>query len=332
VLVAVSGGPDSVALLHALHTLRDELGITLAVGNFDHGLRGEESAADSLYVRALSDELSLPFLLTEAAEAPLGHPAAVGPSPSCSNSAPSPGGASVEMRAREARYHALCDQAIEWGADRIATGHTLSDQAETVLLRVTLGTGLDGLAGIPRVGAHHSTSGQEVIVVRPLLGCSRGEVEAYCEVRGLAARQDSSNLCDAFRRNRVRSEILPLLRERLNPRAEESLARLADLARDDAALLAALADRAWETARLPSGDGDWLLQDTRLWPGERALQRRLLRRALLEAAPHHSPHHADIERLLDLLASGSPGATEVHPGLRVSWRRGILSVEPNRRA
>ncbi|MEM7436116.1 MAG: tRNA lysidine(34) synthetase TilS [Myxococcota bacterium] len=198
VLVACSGGPDSTVLLHVLHRLRREVGITMCTASIDHGLRAE-SADEVERVRALANELGVPFAtkrITVAKE-----------------------GASVQGRARALRYEALRELAAEARATRIAVGHTLDDQAETVLARLLRGSGIRGLRGIePR---------REDGVVRPLIDCRRSEVLAYAAASGLSFVVDPSNQVTAFERVRIRTEILPaLLRE--DPRVAEHLAALAD--------------------------------------------------------------------------------------------------------
>lgn len=198
VLAAVSGGADSVALLHLLADLRRVLAVDLAAGHVDHGLRAT-AAEDADFVGDLARSLGLPFLLRRIR---------------CEARGQSP-----EQAAREKRYEALHDMAREAGATRIATGHTATDQAETVILRLLRGSGPLGLAGIlpaTRQG-----------VVRPLLCATREEVRDFLRSRGLDWREDPSNSDRRFLRNRVRGEVLPLLRD-LNPRIDFALAALAE--------------------------------------------------------------------------------------------------------
>ena len=206
VLAAVSGGADSVALLAALHELRDELGIGLLAAHLDHGLRGVESDGDRAFVEVLAARLGVP-LVVEAVRLPPGN---------------------VEAQARHARYEFLARAAAARGATRIATAHTIDDQAETVLLRVVRGTGRRGLGGIrPRRGP----------IVRPLLLCDRVQVRAFLVARGLSWRRDRSNFDYALARTRVRAGYLPALAHELNPRLARALARLADVLREEDALL-----------------------------------------------------------------------------------------------
>ncbi|MGB8329600.1 MAG: tRNA lysidine(34) synthetase TilS [Polyangiales bacterium] len=197
-LIACSGGPDSTALLHVLHRLRSELGITLCVASVDHGLR-PESAAEVEQVGALASTLDLPF-----------HSARI--------EVPSEG-ASVQGRARDLRYRALRDIAKSQGAARIAVGHTQDDQAETVLARVLRGAGIRGLGGIEPRRADG--------VIRPLLDCRRSEVRAYALAHALPFVDDPSNHQPAFERVRIRHRVLPALLAE-DPRLVEHLCALSD--------------------------------------------------------------------------------------------------------
>ena len=197
--LAVSGGPDSVALLDALAELADEIGIRLGVAHFNHRLRGAESDEDEVFVRERAVTLRLPF---ESGAANPGDTA----------------GENLEAAARRARY-AFFEGLLEQGTfDRIATGHTRSDQAETVLFRVLRGTGIAGLAAVRPV--------RRPGIVRPLIDVSRGEVIEWLEQRGSAWREDSSNSDLRFSRNRLRHDLLPRLRSEWNPQVDQALARL----------------------------------------------------------------------------------------------------------
>jgi tRNA(Ile)-lysidine synthase len=206
VAVAVSGGADSLALLHALRALAGPRGWRLAVLSVDHGLR-PGSAADAAFVADHAKALALPHRVLTLAPADLERRRAAGP----------------EGAARAARYAALWPAADELGCSWLATGHTLDDQAETVLLQLLRGAGPDGLAGMAvRTGR----------LLRPLLGARRAETRAACAAVGLAWREDPTNAEDGPLRNRLRARLLPLL-EDLRPGAAKTLARTAALAADE---------------------------------------------------------------------------------------------------
>jgi tRNA(Ile)-lysidine synthase len=213
VAVAVSGGADSLALLHALRALAGPRRWRLAVLTVDHGLR-PGSAADAAFVADHAKALGLPAVVRTLTAADLEAHRGAGP----------------EAAARAARYAALWPAADELGCAWLATGHTLDDQAETVLLQLLRGAGPDGLAGMAVRGGR---------LLRPLLGVRRAETRACCAAAGLAWREDPTNAGDAPLRNRVRHRLLPLLEE-LRPGATQTLARTATLAADEQAWLAPL--------------------------------------------------------------------------------------------
>jgi tRNA(Ile)-lysidine synthase len=201
VLVAVSGGADSVALLHLLSRLALDWRLRLHVLHVDHQLRAE-SAADADFVRALGRRLGVPVDVATVAVDRRG---------------------SLEAAARVARYAALETWAARVGAARIALGHTADDQAETVLMRLVQGAGVRGLSGIPPVRS---------AIIRPLLEVRRSALEAELRGAGLAWVEDASNLDSKFLRNRIRHELLPLLADSYNPEIASALARLTSLARE----------------------------------------------------------------------------------------------------
>src|SRR5580700_10791638 len=251
--VAVSGGIDSVALLRLMLELRGELGIVLSIVHFNHKLRGAESEADQGFVAALARSHDLEFYCDTDDVA--GHAAAEH--------------VSVETAARELRYgffHFLLeadgeppglkplalDQAIDRSAgsaapptrsatppkganlNKILTGHTLDDQAETVLMRMIRGAGVRGLGGIyPRILVEDEDGELSGEIVRPLLAVRHRELEQYLVDIGQTWREDSTNTDEKFTRNRVRRLILPLLEQEFNPAVAESLAELAEIARGE---------------------------------------------------------------------------------------------------
>ncbi|MGB5698109.1 MAG: tRNA lysidine(34) synthetase TilS [Polyangiales bacterium] len=198
VLVGCSGGPDSTSLLHVLHRLRNDLGITLSVASIDHGLR-PESALEVEQVGAFAATLGVPFYSARV-------------------EVPSEG-SSIQALARDLRYRALHEIASRRAAARIAVGHTRDDQAETVLARVLRGAGLRGLGGIePR-----RSDG----VIRPLFDCRRSDVRAYAVGQRLPFVDDPSNHQRAYERVRIRHEVLPVL-EAEDPRVVEHLCALSE--------------------------------------------------------------------------------------------------------
>ncbi len=203
--IAVSGGADSVCLLHILRELAPRWNLHLSIIHVDHGLRGEESAGDALFVCDLAGQFGIPLRLRSLDLR------------DCEGN--------LEQEARRAR-HAFYRELIMTGkVDRVATGHTRSDQAETVLYRILRGAGTAGLAGILPV--------IDGVIVRPLLGVTREQVRDWLRFCGHGWREDSSNATLHYARNRIRAELLPLLRSTYNPGIDEVLADMAKLAADE---------------------------------------------------------------------------------------------------
>ncbi|MFA5500623.1 MAG: tRNA lysidine(34) synthetase TilS [Candidatus Omnitrophota bacterium] len=211
VLVAVSGGPDSIFLLKALDFLQKKLKLKkIIVCNLDHGIRGKESSEDSYFVRKLAEEHGLGFIHKKIS-VPDQKPKEL----------------SIEETAREERYKFFAAAAKAVKADVIATGHTMDDQAETILMRIIKGASLKGIIGISP-----SRPVGSVRVVRPLFDLEKKEIEDYLDERSIAYRIDSTNLEPIYFRNTVRKEILPYL-EKYNPRLRRVLCSLAEHLRED---------------------------------------------------------------------------------------------------
>ena len=224
--VAISGGADSVALLRLLLELRDELGIVISGVHFNHGLRGAESDADEDFVGELLRKHDLEFFVERS-------PAVGGAVASDALT-----GRGIEADARDLRYAFFGHLLRNGEVTRIATAHTLDDQAETVLLRMIRGTGVHGLRGIlPSRSATGLREADSSEIVRPLLGVHRTEIEAYLRKLGQGWREDSSNQSMEFTRNRVRHELLPWLEEQFNPEIKQRLAELAEVALEEDAII-----------------------------------------------------------------------------------------------
>ena len=270
--VAVSGGADSVFLLHALRDLASRWDLKLSVVHVEHGIRGVASLADAEFVRGLAEATELPFHLLE-----VNVPASDD---------------NLEQAARRARHEFFQELIASGQIDRIATGHTRSDQGETVLYRIVRGSGLAGLAGILPV--------TDEGLVRPVLELTRREIEQWLKDRAIAWREDETNQDCAYARNRLRHDVFPLLREYLNPRVDEALANLAALAQDEEAY--------WDAQmaqRLPGPATEPLILNVRELVDEpHALARRLLRRAIeLTKGDLRQIEFPHIERILEMVHS-----------------------------
>jgi tRNA(Ile)-lysidine synthase len=283
VLVAVSGGPDSVCLLAALHALSGELGLSLHVAHLDHMFRGRESADEALFVANLAERLGLPSTIESVDVAAL-----------CQER-----GLSVQAGAREARYAFLSRAAEKIGASRIATGHTATDQAETVLLRLLRGAGSAGLAGIPPIRGPF---------IRPLIETTREQVLEHLAQSGFAFVTDPSNTKPLYTRNRIRLELLPVLRQ-FNPRIVEALAAEAALLKDESEALELTVESAAQKVTEKQGDG-FVVQREAFLALHPAIKRRLLRR--LANAIAHGPSglsSVQVDEALQFMSAASTGRT-----------------------
>ena len=286
VLVAVSGGPDSMALLHGLH----ELEFPLEIAHLDHQTRAGESGVDAEFVSQCAKELGLAFhhesraVEQEAAAA----------------------GRSFEFHARNLRYAFFLRVARERACAVIATGHHLDDRAETVLMRILRGTGPAGLAGIPPVRAQDGLR-----IVRPLFELTRAEIEAWLRERRISWRQDESNTDPRHPRNRIRHGLLPVLEREHNPRVREALLRLAEAQRCDNAMLDALAGPALAGCRNEQGSLDRA--------AFRALHESLRRRCVMQIA-----HERDIDIPFDRVIGASHFVATACTGQYFDLGAGVL--------
>ena len=262
-VVAVSGGPDSLALLHALCRLRPDLELDLHCAHLDHGLRGDASTDDARFVAETCRELGVEHTAGAADVEALRREERFSP----------------EEAAREARYRFLAQVASDRRAAAIVLGHTADDQAETVLMNMLRGSGLTGLRGM-KPSSRRSFEGRDVLLLRPLLTLSKRDTIRYCETLGLSPRLDASNLSPEPTRNRVRLELLPLL-EQINPAVRESIIALSRNAAQVLAHLEGLVESVWgEAVRV---ERDHVAVSKSLFVGlEPAVGSHLLRRAVTE--------------------------------------------------
>ena len=288
VVVAVSGGPDSVCLLHILHTLRKELEINLLVAHYDHGLRPGEDASETRFVTSLAESMGVPFE-TEKARSLIRRRTP-----------------SLEEAARNARYRFLEKVRRGHDAQKIALAHQLNDQAETVLMRMLRGSGPSGLGGIPPC--------RDQMIVRPLIEVGRKEIEAYIKAKKLSYVVDSSNLQASFLRNRIRLELFPLL-EQYQPRLAERLAETAEILRMEDEYLEQIVT-AWvdgESDTSPDGEVSISLQaflDLPL-PLKRRAVRQLIERVKKNLRRIGSEH---VHSVLTMAEGEKPQATLDLPG------------------
>jgi tRNA(Ile)-lysidine synthase len=296
-LVAISGGVDSCVLLDGLAQLAPELGLALAAGHVNHGLRGAASDADEACAADLAKHLGVAFGARRVAPRALreGGPSRARPT--------------LQEAARKLRHAALRDLARELGCTRIATAHTLDDQAETVLMRLFRGASPAGLGGI----AERSADG---VVVRPLLGVSRAAIERRARERGLVWREDASNRDSRSARGRLRTGNLAALAREMNPEWLRAVGQLAEAQRKESAWIDEQVER--EAQRwLRAEAGALSLSRAGFAALPEALARRLLRLAIRSQGGGRDLSRALLERSAAFVRSARPGA-------RLSLPRGLV--------
>lgn len=291
ILLGVSGGPDSVALTLALVLLRKTLGVTLGIAHINHLLRDRESDRDEAFVRDLARALGLPFHPLRIDVATLARERRT----------------SLEETAREVRYAFFTDLCRHRGYTRTAVGHTLDDNAELVLMNLLRGSGSRGLAGIPPV--------RDRWIIRPLIDHTRGEILAFLKEKAQAYVVDSTNLETVFLRNRIRNELLPLLKQEYNPGITENLNRMSRIMGEEDSWMDNEAGAVFKTIHLKKeGPGICLCLAgfNALFP---ALKRRIVRRAIKAVKGDlRRITLAHVDTVAALAAATSPGRSLDLPG------------------
>ncbi len=307
IVLAVSGGADSMAMLHAIASLRDESKLDLRVAHVHHGLRGRAADADANLARKTAKQLRIPFHCCRANVKAAAKRKQI----------------SIEMAAREARHDFFRKLEKKFRAV-VATAHTRDDQAETVLLRLLRGSGTDGLGGIA-----YKTKVRGLSLVRPMLDVSHDDAIRFLRARKLKWREDASNRDAAMKRNRVRHELLPLLEKKFNPRIREVLARTAEVLRADSDYLTGQAGEEFDSRVGPDGSLD--LADAEGDAIHEAIRRRILYRWLL----HHAgvtPDRLDFDlvgRVGSMAATG--GALTLPGNTALRAKHGVLTFKRARK-
>jgi tRNA(Ile)-lysidine synthase len=283
VLVAVSGGADSTALLRCLDKLASTFPITLTVAHLNHRIRGAEADGDQDFVHQMCSDLAIPCV-SETIEIKR-HAAHAKQN--------------LEAYARAARYDFLRRMAEHVKAQKIAVGHNSNDQAETALFRLIRGSGLEGLASI-----HPVVDGT---VIRPLLGCTRDSIRLYLKQQNILFREDSSNIDMRYSRNRIRGELMPYLEKHFNPQMASTLTREADLARETWSFIESLAAEAFQNLH-DRIDHGILIKTDKLLNLHPALQKQVLRQALKACLGSlHGIISVHIQSILSLCTAGRSG-------------------------
>ncbi|HEX7365101.1 MAG TPA: tRNA lysidine(34) synthetase TilS [Dehalococcoidia bacterium] len=309
-VVGVSGGADSVCLLHILARCREDLGVDLHVAHLNHMLRGTESDNDAAHVSGLAQKLGLPATIESR------DVAAYQTSHNCS----------LEEAAREVRYRFLAEVADKTGAVAVAVGHTSDDHVETILLHWLRGTGIAGLRGLrPRSALNFAENGERIDVIRPLMETRRQETIHYCRRHRLSPRKDSSNESLSFLRNRIRLELLPVLRS-YNPGIDKVLLRLAEIAVDDVSFIEEQAYLLWPGLAQQEGDAVYL-EVNKILPLPPALQRQVFKMAVSQLRGDLKDVEADhIEAMMELLKKPAGKKFILTDGLTLTTEYGRLVV------
>lgn len=288
ILIGVSGGADSVALLVILNEVAKEEAWELHVAHVEHGLRGQESVEDAEFVQKLCAQLGVPFHM--------GQPAV--------KKYAAEHGMSTEVAARELRYRFFQETGQAVGATKLALAHHADDQAETVLMRVLRGTSVSGLAGIP---LRRQMAGLEI--VRPLLDVGRDEIEKYCRTTNIPYRTDSSNALTDYFRNKIRLQLIPLLQSEYNGNIKQALIRLGKIAAEEDRYLDHQAESRLQEVVVERSDRQIKLHVKRLLESPIALQRRVITLILYYLCGHTNEWEAKhIEQVLSLADHSSPSA------------------------
>ena len=256
VVTAVSGGPDSVALLHVLHEMQDEFELELCIAHLDHMARGKESDEDARFVERLGQKLGLRTFIERLDVSREKESLKT----------------SFQEAARTLRYRFLLSLMERVEGARLALGHHADDQVETILINLLRGSGMKGLSGMPE------TRGA---VIRPLIDCTRAEIDDYLQTRGLECRQDSSNASDKYLRNRIRQDLVPVLKK-FNENFSANLLQTARIIRDDDRCLDDQTDRLYAEMVIPTNKGQAIEIDREKFlhqsPG---FQKRLVRKTIV---------------------------------------------------
>ena len=274
VIAAVSGGADSVCMLHILNNLKNDLKFSLCCAHINHGLRGEAADSDEAFVKALCVNMGIDFYSKKFDVARLAEENKI----------------TCEEAGRNVRYSFFEEIKTKYGYNKVATAHNKNDNAETVLMRIIRGTGIDGLAGIPYI--------RNDGVIRPILDISREQVEEYCAENNLEFCTDATNLENDFTRNKVRNMLIPFIEREFNAKISDSLIRLSDSAEEDSKFLKSYTKRLYQRLGnpIPGSKLNTLHIDSL-----KLLEKPILTRILQLAAEKSSPAKLEKKHICDII-------------------------------
>ncbi|OGQ60896.1 MAG: tRNA lysidine(34) synthetase TilS [Deltaproteobacteria bacterium RIFCSPLOWO2_02_FULL_53_8] len=280
VVCAVSGGPDSMVMLRLLYAIKAEFGLKLVVAHLNHNLRGPEALRDCAFVKEAARALGLRFVSRRLVKGELDAK-----------------GESLQDAARQRRYAFFADVARRVKAQRVATGHTLDDQAETVLFRFLKGASTAGLGGIPP---------KRGLFIRPIIDVTRAQVEAYAAANKIASVTDSSNLTDKYLRNSIRHNLIPVIESGYNPNIKETIGRAAGLMREDNAFLEAVASQAYADALTHTNANAQTFSRAKLRVNPSAILSRIFLKAHAALSIDSDAYSHDVEAFVELVSSKRP--------------------------
>ncbi len=256
IILGVSGGPDSICMLHILNYLKDEFNIKIYAAHLNHKIRGIEAQKDAMYVAKICDIMRVPCFI-RAIDVPA----------YCKEK-----GVSVEEGARILRYNMFFEIKDKISADKIAIAQNINDQSETVIMRMMRGTGLQGLKGIQYK--------REDGIIRPLLDIDRQDIEKYCEQNNLNPRIDQTNLEEIYTRNKIRLKLIPYMVENFNPNLKESIARMTNVLKDDSDFIMEQSNKAFDDVCSKISENMISVDVDKFMNTHKALKNRIIRKSI----------------------------------------------------
>lgn len=283
VLAAISGGPDSMAMLYSLYELRQEYGIRILVAHVNHGVRGEFAKRDQDFVQVISKELGLDYYTTNVDMVAYGKEHKM----------------TSEEAGRLLRYGFFRKILEENGGGRIAVAHNKNDQAETVLHRIIRGTGLDGLRAMTMINGD---------VIRPLLNIGRDDIESFIEEKGIETVEDHTNLQTVYTRNKIRLELIPYLRDNFNPNVVDSLYRLSEIAQSDLSVLDQEIEKKYNLVVKKRVNNSIIFRGKAFMKQDEGTAKRVVRKAIFDLLGNLDGFgEVHIQNVIDLFSSGVTG-------------------------
>lgn len=306
IIVGVSGGHDSVCLLHVLWTMKNKYNLKLTVVHLNHQYRGEAACLDAQYVEKLAEKLGLKaYIFSEDIE-----------------SLSKLEGISFEEAGRMRRYGLFFKVMEEVGGNKVAVAHNRNDQVETVLMRIMRGTGIDGMQGIP----YKRDDG----VIRPLLDVDRKLIEAYCEGFELAPRTDYTNLDNVYTRNKIRLDLIPYIEKEFNSSFQNTLLRSLESIRGDVEFLEIQTKLALDEVLVSNKDDVWQVDRELFKTKHQAMQRRILRMLVVEfTGGRFDLSFKQVESLISMITKGVTGKVRVLSGVRFTVDYNQITLSKN---